>query len=50
MAAGRCTPQTGQFTVGTRSPFTSYDTNGVWQRGQRVAPTSALAPHAPQFV
>jgi hypothetical protein len=50
MATGRCTPHVGQLTVGTRSPAMSYETNGAWQRGQRVAPTSALAPHAAQLV
>jgi hypothetical protein len=50
MTTGRCTPHLGQFTVGTRSPFISYDTNGTWHRGQRVAPTSALAPQDAQFV
>ena len=50
IATGRCTPQVGQFTVGTRSPERSYETKGAWQRGQRVAPTSALAPHALQLV
>jgi hypothetical protein len=50
MATGRCTPQLGQLSVGTRSAPLSYDTNGTWQRGQRVAPTNALAPHDAQFV
>ena len=50
IATGRCTPQLGQLTVTTRSPPNSYDTNGAWHRGQRVAPTSAFAPHAVQFV
>jgi hypothetical protein len=50
MAAGRCTPQIGQFNTGTCLPVPSYDTNGAWQRGQRVAPTNALAPQALQFV
>ncbi len=29
IATGRCTPQEGQLTVGTRLPCTSYDTNGA---------------------